>query len=184
MLEADTVTFPKYATQIINLANQNAQATRPSVVGQMSELIQEFKGSKLKDWEEWYLNKHPEALKIATDKIFEMIENFKDVMTQIDRDMIESWVRDLVIIKTFVGLKFQEAILKKVANHFKVSCRLAEPDEESQGIDGFIHDISVSIKPITYMTKQSLSEKIEVPIIYYEKVKDGIKVTFDEKLIS
>jgi len=184
LLEADTVTFPKYATQIINLANQNAQATRPSVVGQMSELIQEFKGSKLKDWEEWYLNKHPEALKIATDKIFEMIENFKDVMTQIDRDMIESWVRDLVIIKTFVGLKFQEAILKKVATHLKVPYRVAKPEEESQGIDGYLQNIPVSIKPISYFIKKSLSEKIDVPIIFYEKVKDGIKITFDEKLIN
>ncbi|HII38851.1 TPA: MjaI family restriction endonuclease, partial [Candidatus Micrarchaeota archaeon] len=33
--------FPKYTTQIINLANQNAQGTRPKVVGQLSELIQE-----------------------------------------------------------------------------------------------------------------------------------------------
>lgn len=184
LLETDTVTFPKYATQIINLANQNAQGTRPSVVGQMSELIQEFKGSKLEEWEEWYLNKHPEAIKIATNKIFEMIENFKNVMIQIDRDMIESWVRDLVIVKTFVGLKFQEAILKKVANFFKVSYKLAESAEESQGIDGYIKNIPVSIKPISYMSKKSLSEKIEVTKIYYEKVKDGIKITFDDKLIT
>jgi len=33
--------FPKYTTQLINLANQNAQGTRPKVVGQLSELIQE-----------------------------------------------------------------------------------------------------------------------------------------------
>jgi hypothetical protein len=33
--------FPKYATQLLNLANQNAQGTRPKIVGQMSELIQE-----------------------------------------------------------------------------------------------------------------------------------------------
>ena len=30
--------FPKYTTQLINLANQNAQGTRPIVVGQMSDL--------------------------------------------------------------------------------------------------------------------------------------------------
>jgi len=29
--------FPKYTTQLINLANQNAAGTRPKVVGQMSE---------------------------------------------------------------------------------------------------------------------------------------------------
>ena len=31
--------FPKYVTQILNLANRNAQGTRPKVVGQMSNLI-------------------------------------------------------------------------------------------------------------------------------------------------
>jgi len=42
--------FPKYSTQLMNLANQNAQGTRPRVVGQMSDLIQEFPGSTLDEW--------------------------------------------------------------------------------------------------------------------------------------
>ena len=36
-------------------------------------------------------------------------------MNKIDRDRIEQWVRDLVIVKTFARLRFQEAILKKGA---------------------------------------------------------------------
>ena len=32
-LEIEAPSFPKYVTQIINLANQNAQGTRPKVVG-------------------------------------------------------------------------------------------------------------------------------------------------------
>lgn len=40
----DVKEFPKYTTQLINLANQNAQGTRPRMVGQMSDLIQEFDG--------------------------------------------------------------------------------------------------------------------------------------------
>lgn len=109
-----------------------------------------------------------------------MVNNFKDVMSEIDRDMVERWVKDLVIIKTFVGLKFQEAILKSVANYFNLGYRLAEQEEESLGIDGIVGNKAVSIKPITYETKKALSEVIEVPIIFYEKVKDGIKITFDE----
>lgn len=31
--------FPQYTSQLINWANQNAQGTRPKVVGQMSELF-------------------------------------------------------------------------------------------------------------------------------------------------
>ena len=184
LLETEASTFPKYATQILNLANQNAQGTRPSVVGQMSELVQQFKGNKIKDWEEWYLQKHPEAITTAANKIFEMVNNFKDVMTQIDREMVEKWVKDLVIIKTFVGLKFQEAILKRVANYFHTTYRLSEPAEEAVGIDGFIADKAVSIKPTSYELKKSLPESIEVPVLFYEKVKDGIKITFDEKLME
>ncbi|HBD94938.1 MAG: restriction endonuclease [Spirochaetes bacterium GWF1_31_7] len=182
LLEAEVLSFPKYATQILNLANQNAQGTRPAVVGQMSDLIQEFKGDKIKDWEEWYLNKHPEAISLAATKIFDMVNHFKEVMTQIDKEMIEKWVKDLVIIKTFVGLKFQEAILKYVAKQFSFSYRLAEPQEESQGIDGFINVIPVSIKPISYEIKKSLSEKILVSIIFYKKLKDGIKISYNENV--
>ncbi len=182
LLNGDKYDFPKYSTQILNLANQNAQGTRPKVVGQLSDLIQEFNGKTLKEWEIWYLKKHPQAIKNASDKIFEMVENFKNVMDKIDRNLITNWVTDLVVIKTFIGLRFQEAILKKTARLLNKKYRLAEPEEESQGIDGFIGITPVSIKPHTYKVKKSLSENIEVKIIYYEKKKDGLKVCFGEIL--
>ena len=40
--ESNEFEFPKYTSQLINWANQNAQGTRPVVVGQMSELFPEF----------------------------------------------------------------------------------------------------------------------------------------------
>ena len=83
-------------------------------------------------------------------------------------------------MKTFVGLKFQEAILKHVASYMKKEYRLAEPDEEAKGIDGYVGDIPVSIKPQSYVSKQMLPEMIGVRIIIYEKVKDGINVFFEE----
>jgi hypothetical protein len=180
LLDAEIISFPKYATQLINLANQNAQATRPEVVGQMSELIQEFKGAKLMEWERWYLNRHPEAIERARNKILQMMENFKHVMKLIDAEMIEAWVKDLVIVKTFVGLKFQEAILKHLASYLKEDYRLADPDQEAKGIDGFIGNNPISIKPMTYESKQMLPENIDVRVICYEKGKDGINIFFDE----
>jgi hypothetical protein len=180
LLDADVVSFPKYATQLINLANQNAQGTRPEVVGQMSELIQEFRGRKLEEWEKWYLSGHPEAIEKAKTKITQMIDNFKQVITKIDEEMIKAWVKDLVIVKTFVGLKFQEAILKRVAAHTGKPYRISVPEEEAKGIDGYIGDNPVSIKPQTYESKQMLPESIEMQMIYYDKVKDGINIFFDE----
>ena len=55
--------------------------------------------------------------------------------------------------------------------------RLAEPEEESRGIDGFVGETSISIKPETYKTKPSLMEEIKADkIIFYEKRKDEIIV--------
>ena len=180
LIGIESFEFPKYSTQILNLANSNAQGTRPAVVGQMSELIQEFSGKSIKEWEKWYLERHPDAIEKATEKITEMVENFKVVISQIDKEMISNWVKDLVIIKTFMGLKFQEAILSKVANIFNTTYRLSPPEDESKGIDGYIGDLPISIKPVTYKLKKSLNEKINIKFIYYEKVKDGLKIDLSE----
>jgi len=171
--------FPKYSTQILNLAAQNSQATRPKVVGQLSELInKEFPGKTLKEWDAWYKKNNPETINIAADKIVKMIENFKEVVKKIDKKMIIKWVDDLVIAKSFRGLRFQEAILIKISEELKTTYKLAVPAEESRGIDGYIGKKPVSIKPITYKTKH-LSEKIDAEIIYYDKKKDGITIEFD-----
>jgi hypothetical protein len=182
LLDTENPEFPKYATQILNLANQNSQATRPKIVGQMSELIKEFTGKTIKEWEEWYLKRYPDSIDKATKKILEMVNNFRDVMSQIDESMIRQWVRDLIIIKTFIGLKFQEAFLKKIAKKFDVDYRLSTPNDESKGIDGYIDNIPVSLKPITYESKKMLSEDLKGYIVYYEKQKDGLKIIIPDEL--
>lgn len=184
LISGKSYEFPKYTTQIINLANQNAQGTRPKNVGQMSDLIQEFDGKTLAEWAEWYLEKHPEAIDNATEKVFEMITNLQNAATKIDKQMVKDWIEELVIVKTFSGLKFQEAILKKIALEFNTTYRLAKPNEESQGIDGFIRNKAVSIKPITYKQKQGLNETIDIPIIFYDKKKSQIVIEFDDHLFQ
>lgn len=179
ILSGEEYQYPKYTTQIMNLANQNAQGTRPSVVGQMSDLINEFKGNKLQEWKEWYLHSHPDAIDNATKRVSRMIGYLKEAINVIDEHLIRKWIEELVITKTYAGLKFQEAIINKIAEEMGLSYRLATPEEESKGIDGFIGDKPISIKGETYRAKLGLNEVIEVPIIYYEKKKDGISVQYD-----
>jgi hypothetical protein len=46
--------FPKYTTQIMNTANQNSQGTRPATVGQLNEIIEEYKEQYPEgDFEDW-----------------------------------------------------------------------------------------------------------------------------------
>ncbi|MCF8052527.1 MAG: MjaI family restriction endonuclease [Desulfobacterales bacterium] len=175
----EIVEFPKYTTQLINLANQNAGGTRPKVVGQMSELIEQFPGRLFHEWETWCLNQMPNAIEDATAKIIDMIERLRMAMELIDEDMVRKWVTDLVLTKTFTGLKFQESILKRVASRYGKKYRRSSPAEESKAIDGFIGDEPVSIKPITYKSKNMYQERIGSKMIFYDKKKDGVKVEWD-----
>ncbi len=148
----------------------------------MSELIQEFEGKTLQEWEEWYLTKKPDAIKNATEKILKKLKELKNSLDKIDQETVEKWVRDLIIVKTFAGLRFQEAILKKGSEIKKTNYKLSEPEEESKGIDGYIGEIPVSIKPYSYDVKAALPEHIEVKIIYYKKIDDGIEIDYEEIL--
>lgn len=178
LLNIEDIVFPKYTSQIINLANQNSQGTRPNVVGQLSELIREFPGKTYREWVEWYTSENPEAIDRAVNKISAMVNNLKDAINKIDESMIRRWLEDLIHCKTFIGLKFQEAVLKKIASIKGCKYRLSNPEEESKGIDGFIENIPVSIKPFSYKTKNLLPESIGVNIIYYEKKKTGILIEY------
>jgi hypothetical protein len=183
IIKGEVLEFPKYSTQIMNLANQNSQGTRPKVVGQLSELIQQFDKKTISEWEEWYKEKMPTAIDDAVNKIYPMIDNLKKSIQEIDKSLVKVWVEDLIITKTFLGLKFQEAIINKVADIKNKSYRLANPNEESKGIDGFIGSTAVSIKPLSYKSKPNLGENIEMPIIFYDKKKDGISIEFNFQMI-
>lgn len=176
--------FPKYTSQLINWANQNAQGTRPKIVGQLSDLFPEYQASTynvaISDWKEWYTEKYPGAIEEATDKIFNQVENLKEAIKLIDKSMVRKWVEDLVISKTFSGMYVQRAILAKISDMRKEPFRLASPEEESKGIDGDVGDTAYSIKPVTYKTMGRLSESIDIKMIYYSKKKSGLLVETEE----
>lgn len=176
--------FPKYTTQLINWANQNAQGTRPKVVGQMSELIQTFMKESdnltINGWAAWYNDKYPEAIDKATDKIYTQLLNLKEAIKLIDKNMVREWVVDLIVNKTFNGLCVQNSILAFLAEINNEKYHLSTPEEEAKGIDGFVGDKAYSIKPTTYKTMNRLQEKIEATMIYYEKIKTGLKIEVEE----
>ena len=181
---SEITNFPKYTSQLINWANQNAQGTRPVVVGQMSELFPEFVESgeviTIENWKDWYVKRHPKAFDTATDKIFAQVENLKQAIKLIDRDMVEAWVEDLIVSKTFNGMYVQKAILAFLAEQINGTYRLATPEEEAVGIDGYVNSTAYSVKPDTYKSMERLSETIDVKMIYYTKTKTGLKIEVED----
>ena len=181
----ETFEFPKYVTQILNLANQNAKGTRPKVVGQLSESINNLPKKTPEEWKKYYLANHKKQLDEATEKVWNMLQNLKEAIEKIDKKMIRNWVYDLVINKTAEGFIIQEFILKYLSKKFNKSYRLATPKEESKGIDGFIGDIPVQIKSKSYKMKTNVkNEKMDIFIIFYSKTNKYLIIEYDESIFQ
>ena len=145
----------------------------------MTDLFAEFSGRNFEEWKAWYLQKEPAAIDNATERVYSMLGRLQEAILLIDKPMIREWVEDLVLVKTFTGLCFQEALIARVAEMKGTPYRLADAEEESHGIDGYVGDTPVSVKPSTYTTKDMLPETIDAQMIVYEKKKDGISFRFD-----
>jgi len=88
LIVKDKVELPKYASPLINLANRFAQATRPEVVGQMSELVKKCPYKDFEEWKRWYLSKYPNAIEVATNKIMNMLSRFKETIDKLDKETV------------------------------------------------------------------------------------------------
>lgn len=169
--------FPKHTTQIMNTANQNSQGTRPKVVGQLSEIVEEYKKEypegDFENWKDFYYKESgEEKIEEATEKVFEMVVKMREAAGETDRDMVHRWVKDLVLYKTYTGLgRNEEAIFRKLSEEYSLIYTKSTSEEESQGIDGYLGGQPVSVKPITYQQKSRLREDIDVPTVYYEEYK-------------
>lgn len=174
--------FPLYARGIINLANKDSGGTRPDVVGQMSELFDPDKFEDYEEWRQWYMEEKGHSIKEARDKIMDMIEEYREVIQEIDEDMVEAWVEELVIEKTAEGLMIETMILRYLADQYDVEYHQSDSNEESKGIDGYLGDQPVSVKPKSYDTKGSTKarEDIKYPIIKYHDTDNYVYLYYDE----
>jgi hypothetical protein len=169
-----------YIGSVINIANSFSQATRPKHVGQMSELIQQFRNSNyehsVKGWQQYYNDKIGEdKIEIASHKIWDYVQRIKENLGSLTEEDVYEWTHDLIINKTFLGLDIQLSVLKMASNNKPY--RLSTSEEESKGIDGFIDNEPVSIKPYSYKkTFQQGTENIEYKIVYYKNTKNGIVI--------
>lgn len=183
--------FPKYTTYLINQASQTAQATRPSVVGQLSNEYPNYAKEcevngvtpTLEGWREYHTSKFPDALSKSTLRINEMISNFKAAIDQIDEALVLEWVKDLLYEKTFYGFNV-EATIKLYLVDRGVTVVDSTPEDESKNIDLYINDRPYQIKPKSLGHRQSVASYIAIPIIIYEETDKGIIIEFEDDYLK
>lgn len=174
---------PKYTTHLLNPAINLSQSNRPHVVGQMSDIVEEFRQEypegTFEDWVNYYKEEYngDERIEEATEMAYPMVEKMREAFEQIDEEMTRQYLRDLVLFKSYEGFDIQEAVLKKLGEMYEVEVQQADAQDESKGIDGYLGDQPVQVKPVTY--KDNLQENIEVPIVFYDQNKSNKTMKVD-----
>lgn len=179
------IQLPKYSSQVINLANGYSKATKPANVGQVSEDIKKFRdvetlaGYTNLDWINGHKNKYPEGIQKATDAAWNMFQKMVQSLNTVTTEDIQKWEEDFVFSKTYDRLMVQNAIIKKIAEEINTqNYQLASPEEERQGIDGYINNHPVQIKSDTYdRTGRLHNEEMQCIVISY--IKGNKTITFD-----
>ena len=182
--------FPMYTTQLINMISSTAQATRPSTVGQMSDLVPQYikfetdanNKPTLSRWRKWYLKQNPEAIDRATDKILHKTKSYLEAIQKIDRPMIKKWVEDLVIYKSYKSLIYEDIALGEVAKRLNTDYQRARPEDESKQIDGFIEGRPVQVKKKDgkYNVMMDMIPNSHTLITYKENRNSSLMIEFDE----
>lgn len=170
-----------YVSGFLNFANRMSQATRVKNLGSTSQLFRAFRQSEgavtsLHDWERFYTNQVVnedqqsglEAISTAGARLYAQVDRIRAELDQITPQECEDYVRDLVIDKSFIGHGIEEAVLRKIAEKTGRIFTPSTLDDERRGIDGYLDDEPVSVKPASYRADENTHDTpLPAKVFYY-----------------
>lgn len=156
----------KYRSTLLNQINRWADGSKAENVGQVSELIKDFRerhpDGKLSDWKEYHKNLEGQNITVlqgngkkkkrvqvemagieqgVTD-IRKKLDVVRESLNSLTDEDIRKWLENLTYEKTYCGLEAQNMILKQIAQKLGngYSYTLGSMEDEQKGIDGYIVD--------------------------------------------
>lgn len=143
--------WPKYSTQLLNIAAQNAKAFDKNHLGAVVNAFQKMRESgkpgTLSNWESYYNeNFGEERILTAGKKIHDKLIQMQ--IHWISLDMCIDYAKEVTYNKTHMGSAGQEMAVEVAAKYFEKEFRWPTIHEDTAlGIDAWIGDIPVQVKP-------------------------------------
>ena len=166
ILKKREINYPLYYYRFINDAHEMSRATTPKYVGKVHTLFKERKFRYLGEWVKWHNSKYPGCVGKAVNKIWDILESagIDKKCKREYRRYIKKFVENLLYNQTYTGLKIQEVILMKISKIMKQKYKWSDACDDSLGIDGFVGDIPISIKP----SSNKVAKKAGTKRVYYD----------------
>jgi len=142
--------WPKYSTQLLNVAGQNCKAFDVKRVGSAKETWLEMRSKGIRGtFENWcaFYNSKPFAanLPAQAQKLYEMIQKMK--VGGITLEMCDDYIKEVIYNKTHMGMAGEEMAVEAAGQYYDLPVRFSTAEEEAQGIDGWIGEYPVQVKP-------------------------------------
>ena len=178
--ERNRYEFPLYSKPILNIATQNSKATSVKIVGSMKEQFTEFLkggGRTLQEWEQFYEARDGKnKIQASADKLYAMLEKMPVDNSIFTEELALQYIEELVLNKTHYGMSGEFHSVVAAANYFETEYRFSTPEEESQGIDAWIGDKPVQVKPhdsVKMHHVRNHADEEKTLVITYEAKKDS-----------
>jgi len=170
--------WPRYATQLLNIAGQNAQCFKATKVGSMKETWLAFmetgQPDTIENWEKFYIEQQGwEGIEWAANKLFDKAVNDMRI-PWLNKELCRSYVEEVIFNKTHFGMGGETSAIKAAAKYFDMDYRFSTAEEESQGIDGWLGDYPVQVKPQDSYKVGHVFNKADTSkqlVVTYEKKK-------------
>ena len=171
--------WPKYYTQFLNIACQNAKATSPKNVGSVKEAFTEMRKEGIRgtlfNWIKFYNKKYGEdKLVAAADKLYAMLQKME--IKHISPEMCGDYIKEIVYNKTQMGLGGEERAVIAVAGYYNLKYKFSTQQEESKGIDAWLigknKDVPIQVKPHGNIKKSHVHNQVDTSYLLYITYED------------
>ena len=171
--------WPKYYTQLLNVASSNSKAASPKNVGSVKEAFTKMREQgipgTLSNWIKFYNKTYgKDKLVAAADKIYTMLQKME--IKHISRDYCGEYIKELVYNKTQMGLGGEERAVIAVAGYYNLKYKFSTPQEESKGIDAWLvgknKDVPIQVKPQDNIKKSHVHNQVDTNYLLYITYED------------
>lgn len=148
------IKFKKGVSTILNKCCQWTKVFSMHNIGCIKENFIDFKekdGQTLEQWQDYFSNEiSSKKIEDMTNKVWSYLEEIKNNINELDKDDVKEYIEDVLFKKTFNGLNIEIEIIKEISNKYNYEYKFSNHIDEREGIDGFINNIPIQIKPNTY----------------------------------
>lgn len=182
--------WPRYATQLMNIAGQNCKATSPKNIGSCKDAWTQMRSQgipgTLQNWIDFYNRVHGEQKLVDAGKRIHVML-LKMGIEWISEDMAIDYAKEIAYNKTHMGLGGEEMAVEAVAQYFGKEFRFSTLEEESQGTDAWIDGKPVQVKPHDSVFKAHVhnhANRNTHLIITYEDKKESCYIHNPEFMVN